>query len=185
MPLQRADLGGQRFGRLVVESFSHVDAHRRAHWNCLCDCGIRCVRRADLLKAGRRVSCGCANEQTKIAKGQRLSKATEFKPGVVANNHLPVGSERLRTGAQGVVRAWVKIAEPKVWRQRAVVVWESVNGPLPKGKLIHHKDRNPLNDSIDNLQCMTRKEHVDEHRLEYRAIRSANTRRRRCSQVSV
>ena len=32
-------------------------------------------------------------------------------------------------------------------------------GPLPKGWVVHHKDLNPLNDSLDNLVRMTRSEH--------------------------
>ncbi len=101
------------------------------------------------------------------SKGERRAPTTEFKPGQQPGNWCPVGTVRHRT-YRGVVRAWVKVAEPKKWRQRAVVNWEAANGPLPKGKLVHHKDRNPLNDDPSNLQALTRAEHLAEHRDEHR-----------------
>lgn len=39
------------------------------------------------------------------------------------------------------------------------MVWEYYNGNVPEGYVIHHKDENKLNNSIDNLQLLTRKEH--------------------------
>jgi hypothetical protein len=38
-------------------------------------------------------------------------------------------------------------------------IWELYNGKIPEGYVIHHKDRNKLNNSIDNLQLMTESEH--------------------------
>jgi len=110
---------------------------------------------------------------TEIQSGQRLSPKTEFKKGQAARNKLPLGSVTVRTNRKtGVSRAWVKVAEPNVWRLRAIVVWESIQGKLPKGKLVHHKDRNPLNDDIDNLAAMTRGEHFKEHEEELRSWRT-------------
>lgn len=96
-------------------------------------------------------------------KGLRFSPNTEFKPGPRPDKRDPIGTVRIRTHRK-VKRAWIKVADPDVWRLRAVVVWELVNGPLPKGLLVHHKDRDSLNDGIENLQSMTRAEHVNEHR---------------------
>jgi hypothetical protein len=97
-------------------------------------------------------------------KGIHLSSASEFKLGRQSAAKVPIGTTRIRTTKrEGVGRAYIKTAEPNIWKLRAVVVWESTNGTLPKGKLIHHKDRNPLNDAIDNLQCLTRTEHAIEH----------------------
>jgi hypothetical protein len=104
---------------------------------------------------------------TEIRRGQRISPRTEFKPGQAAHNKLPIGSVRIRKETHtGLLRAWVKTAEPNVWRKRAVVVWEAIHGPLPRGSVVHHDDRNSLNDDPDNLQGLTRKAHTDEHRLE-------------------
>lgn len=39
------------------------------------------------------------------------------------------------------------------------MVWEYYNGAVPEGYVIHHKDENKLNNTIDNLQLLLRKEH--------------------------
>jgi hypothetical protein len=99
-------------------------------------------------------------------KGTHHSPATEFKKGKKSANRMPVGSVTIRTHKFDGPRAFVKIAEPNKWKFRAVVVWESIHGPLPKGRIVHHGDRNSLNDDPLNLQAMTRAEHTQEHRLE-------------------
>jgi endogenous inhibitor of DNA gyrase (YacG/DUF329 family) len=43
------------------------------------------------------------------------------------------------------------------------IVWSAANGPPPKDCVIHHKDRNPLNNDLSNLQCMTTAEHRAHH----------------------
>jgi hypothetical protein len=43
------------------------------------------------------------------------------------------------------------------------------NGSLPRGSVVHHKDRNSENDALDNLQAMTRAAHAEEHRSEMNA----------------
>lgn len=133
-------------------------------------------------ESGRFVAGNAYSPETQISKGQRLSPATEIRPGQrlsprtefrkgqCAHNRLPVGSVRVRT-LKGVKRAWVKVADPSKWRERAKVVWEEHHGvPVPRGHVIHHKDRDPLNDSPDNLVAMTRKEHALEHLGEARAM---------------
>lgn len=47
-----------------------------------------------------------------------------------------------------------------------VAIWEFTNGAVPEGYVIHHKDFNPSNNTIENLQCMTRAEHTRLHRLQ-------------------
>lgn len=39
------------------------------------------------------------------------------------------------------------------------VVWEYFNGSIPTGYDIHHKDHNKKNNDIENLTCVSRKEH--------------------------
>src|SRR4051812_46118431 len=42
-------------------------------------------------------------------------------------------------------------------------IWERENGPIPSGHIVHHKDENPLNNSPDNLECVTYEEHAKRH----------------------
>jgi len=85
---------------------------------------------------------------------------------------MPLGSVVERTRRrEGYPRAWVKVAEPNKWELRARLVWAKHNGPIPSGMIVHHKDRNALNDEIGNLQMMTKAEHMDEHRGEIQAAR--------------
>jgi HNH endonuclease len=121
------------------------------------------------IKPGQRFS-----PRTEIQLGQRFGMATEFKKGQPARNKLEIGTQTIRRAAMtGKLRGWVKIAEPNVWKPRAIFVWEQHHGPVPKGMIVHHKDRNTTNDSIENLELKTRGEHVNEHRAELFAARKA------------
>jgi hypothetical protein len=42
-------------------------------------------------------------------------------------------------------------------------IYESANGDIKKGCVVHHKDMNPLNNDISNLEMMTRSEHKKFH----------------------
>lgn len=42
-------------------------------------------------------------------------------------------------------------------------LWEQVHGPLPDKHEIHHKDCNPINNAIENLECLTKKQHRRVH----------------------
>lgn len=42
-------------------------------------------------------------------------------------------------------------------------IWKDHYGPVPKGYIIHHKDGNPQNNDISNLECITQKEHMRRH----------------------
>ncbi|MGN8062759.1 HNH endonuclease signature motif containing protein [Ralstonia sp. 22111] len=98
-------------------------------------------------------------------KGIHLSPKSEFKKGRTTHNRLPVGSETIRRDkGSGASRVYRKVAEPNVWRLRAVLVWESLNGPVPKGCVVHHKDKDSMNDAPGNLECLSRAEHAREHK---------------------
>jgi len=46
-------------------------------------------------------------------------------------------------------------------------IWKSVNGEIPKGYVIHHKDENPLNNAIENLACVPLGKHRSNHAKEW------------------
>lgn len=44
------------------------------------------------------------------------------------------------------------------------LIWIEHYGPIPDGDyVVHHKDNNPLNNNINNLELMTRAEHASHH----------------------
>ena len=146
-------------------------ASQRTSVDCTCPvCGKPFKRKPAELREVNYCSRSCsakANMRLRpIPKGERRARATEFAPGQRPQNVCPVGTVRLRTH-RGVVRAWVKVAEPNVWRLRAVVNWEQANGPLPSGRLVHHKNRDALDDHPSNLEALTRAEHLNEHRGDF------------------
>ena len=50
--MKKADLAGQRFGKLTVIAPAESSATRQARWLCRCDCGNECVVFASNLKNG-------------------------------------------------------------------------------------------------------------------------------------
>jgi len=39
-------------------------------------------------------------------------------------------------------------------------IWEDANGPIPFMHIIHHIDRNPDNNELSNLACISEREHL-------------------------
>lgn len=72
------DLTGQRFYKLVVESYSRQDGKKHL-WNCICDCGERLEADGKVLRAGNRTSCGCARRSFKL--GARKHNLTNMRFG--------------------------------------------------------------------------------------------------------
>jgi len=108
----------------------------------------------------------------KDLKGIHLSPGSEFKKGRESTIKEEVGTISHRQHKKDSVRAWIKVAHPNVWKRNAIFVWEQANGVLPRGWVVHHKNRNPLDDSLENLQAMTKSEHAKEHQQELIAKRN-------------
>ena len=112
---------------------------------------------------------------TQFKPGERTSPRTEFQKGGAAHNKLPLGAVTIRQRREEPPRAFVKIAEPNTWRERAKVIWEEINGKrLPRGYVVHHRDRDSLNDSPENLVALTRAQHIEEHRRDLEAAKAAS-----------
>lgn len=101
-------------------------------------------------------------------KGIHNSPNTEFKKGRVSKNKRDIGSITLRTH-KGETRQWIKVAEPNKWKLYSVYLWETYNGMKPpKGYVIHHINKDKLDDRIDNLKLLSRSEHINIHRDDLR-----------------
>lgn len=92
------DLGGKRFGRLVVLAL-HPERYRcgeqsGAQWLCVCDCGEKRIVRGGNLQSGNSTSCGClTRENTSKATlvdmpiGQRFGRWTILAMCAERNRH--------------------------------------------------------------------------------------------------
>lgn len=65
----------RKAGRLLLVSPFVIG--RRTHWKCLCDCGAATYPRADALKSGASMSCGCLNKD--IITKHSMVKTPEYK----------------------------------------------------------------------------------------------------------
>ncbi len=67
---------GKKFGRLIVESFSHSEKQSR-FWRCKCECGNFKLVKTKYLNKGDTKSCGCLAKESssKNAKGMYLKSS--------------------------------------------------------------------------------------------------------------
>lgn len=89
-------------------------------------------------------------------RGYMKPNRTSFKRGNTPHNYRPVGSERITK--DGYVQ--VKVRDPKTWKLKHVLNWESVHGAIPKNHCIVFIDGNRQNCNIENLQLITRNENA-------------------------
>lgn len=80
-----------------------------------------------------------------------VKSETSFQPGHTPHNHRPVGSERVTDGY-----VYIKVAEPKTWRLKHVLIWEKHHGKVPKNHVILFADQDKTNFDIDNLILVSR-----------------------------
>lgn len=109
---------------------------------------------------------------TKGKKGTGLCKANagSFKKGNKPINVKPIGHER--ADKDGYIRVKVAEKDPHTgakcrYRQKHRVIWEAVNGPIPKGQILTFIDGDRTNCAIENLELMNRHLHVTLNRAKY------------------
>lgn len=71
---RRSNIAGQRFERLVAVSPSHRQGSQLL-WRCICDCGREHLTPASALRNGRVKSCGCLNQELRLARNTRHGMA--------------------------------------------------------------------------------------------------------------
>ena len=91
---------------------------------------------------------------------------TQFKKGHSPKNHKPVGTESIRS-SKGRKYIYVKVAEPKTWREKHILEWEKHNGPVPEGKIIIFADGDTMNTDVSNLVCISKRQNsvMNRHKI--------------------
>jgi hypothetical protein len=99
-------------------------------------------------------------------KGQKMSTEvyqkvarTMFKKGTVPPNTQPIGTIHQRKDTGGKMYLYIKLADCN-WQLLNRYTWEMHNGPIPKGMVVVYKDGNYLNNDINNLLMITKKENM-------------------------
>ena len=100
-------------------------------------------------------------------KGIHLSPNTQFRKGSIPANKVAVGTITQRVDKSGTTRNYIKTEEPNVWKAYSVFLWEKEKGTVPYGYVIHHINKNALDDRLDNFDVLTRSEHLLIHREDY------------------
>ena len=75
--MQKVDLVGRRFGRLLVVAPAPSTEKGIARWVCCCDCGNTVVVRGDKLRLQGTASCGCLRKDKATRHG--LSRTVEYR----------------------------------------------------------------------------------------------------------
>lgn len=78
--IQKQDLTGKRFGKLIVLCKSDNRSRRATMWQCQCDCGNICEKPTGELNAGTATSCGCSWRQPAVQEAQRYGRLTAIRP---------------------------------------------------------------------------------------------------------
>ena len=112
---------------------------------------------------------------------------TQFKQGCLNGRakqlYVPVGTVQIRKRYNRPVPpiAWVKVAEPNVWKERRHVNWEAAgNSPVPKGMVLRRIAGDSLDDDPRNFVVITRGEHAARTIAEM----SEETRKKRSAKLS-
>lgn len=72
---------------------------------------------------------------------------------------------RLVSASLGKIRGQVSSPESQKRNahKRARRAWIRANGPVPAGHHIHHRDGNPFNNALENLECIASFAHLSKH----------------------
>lgn len=98
---------------------------------------------------------GLKQEEYMSPEAIERTKATRFKKGRKPHNVKYDGYERKR--GDGYI--YVRISENN-YQLKHKWIWEKENGPVPEGMVIHFKDGNQENCSIENLEIISKTENM-------------------------
>lgn len=76
---QIKDISGNKYGRLKVISLAYIK-NEQSYYNCICDCGTKCIKGRKNLVAGLTKSCGCLSKEvhSKLQTTHGMSKTRLF-----------------------------------------------------------------------------------------------------------
>lgn len=182
--MKKLDLRGHQYGALLVLREASA-IHGKARWLCKCACGTETAVRTGDLRRGATKSCGCrlgakkksplstdATARLQASKKERKLALLNARDSIKWSDHFtyeittgrllwkikrpgPTTKAGMEAGSvkhDGRYRSFV-LYHKRFLTHR--VIWELVNGPIPKGMCIDHIDGNGLNNRLENLRVTT------------------------------
>jgi len=108
--MNKLELIGQRFGRLVVIRLNGKGKNGRALWGCMCDCGTEKTIVKGALISGSTKSCGCLKKEMHTTHGQHRSPEYKSWTGMIQRCTNPKTPYFKNYGGRGisVCEQWIK-----------------------------------------------------------------------------
>jgi len=101
-----------------------------------------------------------ANKGKTVSKEAKAKmKNTWFRKGHRPHTTLHDGAITVRRDCSGIYYKHIRLAKNK-WVMLHRYLWQQAYGPIPKGMVVRFKDGNSLNCQLDNLEMVTRAEHL-------------------------
>ena len=113
---------------------------------------------ANLVEGGKKTRFGKTESWNKGTKGIMKANSGTFKKGRLPHNTRQHGEESFDKDNHILV----KIGHNH-WVKKHFLLWESVNGKVPKGMVLRFKNGNPHDIRIDNLQVITKAENMQKN----------------------
>ncbi len=108
--MRRDNLVGQKFGRLTVVSFSHINMQGNSTWKVVCDCGKESLVGGGKLKGRHTTSCGCYKIEVATKHGASHTRMYKAWHSMVDRCTKPTNRSFYKYGARGikVCDRWLK-----------------------------------------------------------------------------
>lgn len=143
---------GTVIGRLTLISKS-VNHHGHTVWECLCECGSTCAKKASFIRAGKTRSCGCLRREMARNKqlGRTGAQSTNWHGGKIVTHYGYVeihAPDHPYANKRGYVFEHRLVMEKQVGRY------------LTRQENVHHKNGLRADNRVENLELWSRAQPV-------------------------
>ena len=158
------DISGKRFGRLVaVKKVGHhirKSGRKDVVWECMCDCGNLVNVKKSNLKNGGTVSCGCVQKENR-KKPRREIVIRDY--GEYCSVELFTKEEAFfdKEDLEKIIKNNWHLNDGYACNGKGMPMHKVILGFY--SGVVHHKNRNKLDNRKSNLEKMTRAQHAIEH----------------------